>query len=171
MAFYLLDQQRDKGMELAEALTEAMSHIKHCTSCNNFSETELCHICSNPKRQSNLLCIVETPADVVAIEQTAHFGGRYFVLMGHLSPLDGIGPKELHLDLLTNQFTSQAIEEIILATSTTAEGEATAHYIAQLAKQHNIKASRIAHGVPLGGELEYVDSGTLAHAFSGRMAL
>ena len=171
MAFYLLDKNRDKGTHLADMLQEAMQAIQHCQQCNNFTETPLCHICANPKRDAQLICVVETPADVAAIEQTANFFGQYFVLMGHLSPLDGIGPKELRIDKLTQRMESTSINEIILATSTTVEGEATAHYIADLAKHHRIKATRIAHGVPLGGELEYIDSHTLSHAFSGRQTI
>lgn len=171
MAFYLLDKQRDKGLQLAETLREAMTAIKHCHTCNNFSETEQCPLCSNPKRNQQLFCIVESPADVLAIEQTAHFRGRYFVLMGHLSPLDGIGPSELRIDLLTEQLEKHQASEVILATSTTAEGEATAYYIAELCQNRHIPVSRIAHGIPLGGELEYIDSSTLAHAFAGRQKL
>ncbi|OGT32035.1 MAG: recombination protein RecR [Gammaproteobacteria bacterium RIFCSPHIGHO2_12_FULL_35_23] len=171
MAFYLLDKQRGRGLLLAEALNQAMQNIRHCQYCNNFSETTLCHICANNSRNQQLLCIVETPADIIAIEQTANFRGRYFVLMGHLSPLDGIGPKELHIELLSRQFEQQPIEEVILALSTTPEGEATAHYIIELLKQFKTRITRIAHGVPLGGELEYIDSGTIAHALAGRQLI
>ncbi len=171
MAFYLLDRHRDKGQQLADTLSKAMVQIKHCLTCNNFSETNQCSLCSSPKRDSQLFCIVESPADVIAIEQTAHFRGRYFVLMGHLSPLDGVGPKELRIDLLQEQLKQQAASEVILATSTTAEGEATAHYIADLCQQQSIHVTRLAHGIPLGGELEYIDSSTLAHAFAGRQKI
>lgn len=171
MAFHLLENHRPQGLKLATALNAAMQQINHCQRCRNFTEQTICTICANPKRDQRMMCIVETPADVLAIEQTATFSGRYFVLMGRLSPLDGIGPKELHLDLLHQQFSNSSIEEIILATNTTVEGEATAHYIAQMAKSANISCSRIAHGVPLGGELEYVDAGTLAHAFTRRKLL
>lgn len=171
MAFHLLERQRQQGVHLSVMLNQAMAQIQHCQICRNFTEQSICQICAHPRRNQHLICIVETPADVLAIEQAATFHGRYFVLMGRLSPLDGIGPKELHLDVLQKQLSQPLIEEIILATNTTVEGEATAHYIAQMAKNYQIPCSRIAHGVPLGGELEYVDSGTLAHAFSGRKAI
>jgi recombination protein RecR len=146
-----------------------MQEIGHCKQCRNFTEEELCEICLSPKRQlATTLCIVESPGDVIAIEQTAEFNGRYFVLMGHLSPIDGIGPNDLGLDLLSTQFASGQFTEVILATNPTVEGEATAHFIAELAQQHNIRISRIAHGVPVGGELEYVDGNTLSHALIGR---
>lgn len=168
MAFHLLERHRPQGVKLAQKLLSSLEKIQHCQICRNFTEHTLCAICQNPARNQHFLCVVETPADVMAIEQTAAFRGRYFVLMGKLSPLDGIGPEELHLHDLLAQFQRQGIEEVILATNTTVEGEATAHYIAQMAKACGIPCSRIAHGVPLGGELEYVDSGTLTHAFSGR---
>jgi len=168
IAFYLLERDREGGSTLAEALHTAMQQVVHCQQCRNFCETELCHFCSDNKRDTELLCIVETPADVLAIEQTHHFKGRYFVLMGHLSPLDGIGPQELGIDLLKTRLEENTFKEVILATNPTVEGEATAHYIGQLVKKQGIKVSRIAHGVPLGGELEYIDGGTLAHAFNGR---
>ncbi len=170
-AFYLLERDREGGKTLAHALSEAMENIRHCMQCRNFCETELCHFCRDAKRDQESLCIVETPADVLAIEQTQHFRGRYFVLMGHLSPLDGIGPQELGIDLLKARLKVEKFNEVILATNPTVEGEATAHYISELVKSHNIKVSRIAHGVPLGGELEYIDGGTLAHAFNGRQAI
>lgn len=169
MAFQLLERGRENGKHLSRILHDAMQHIKHCQHCRTFSETELCKLCSSPHRDPALLCIVESPIDVVAIEQIGIYRGLYFVLMGHLSPLDGIGPEDLGIKQLINQLATGKIKEVILATNPTVEGEATAHYISQLVKQHQgIKASRIAHGVPLGGELEYIDSGTLAHAFAGR---
>lgn len=168
MAFHLLERQRSQGLQLADSIANALEKIQHCQRCRNFTEDTLCSLCQNPKRDIHLLCIVESPADIIAIEQTASFRGRYFVLMGHLSPLDGIGPKELQLPLLQEQLQSGEVKEIILATNTTVEGEATAHYIAEMAKPFNIRISRLAHGIPLGGELEYVDSGTLLHAFQGR---
>ncbi|HEV2614100.1 MAG TPA: recombination mediator RecR [Gammaproteobacteria bacterium] len=168
IAFHLLERNRDGGFKLSDALKETMSVIKHCKSCRNFSEDDLCHLCNNPARDNTLLCIVETPADVIAIEQTAGFRGYYFVLQGHLSPLDGIGPKELGIDQLMARIASQPIKEVILATNSTIEGEVTAHHIAKLLKPLNISATRIAHGVPMGGELEFVDSTTLMRALSGR---
>jgi len=168
MAFYLLERDTDGAKNLSTALTEAVEKIGHCTMCRTLSENNLCDICANPSRDNSALCVIETPADVYAIEHTAEFRGKYFVLMGHLSPLDGIGPAELGLELLEVRLASGDITEIILATNPTVEGEATAHYISDMAARHKVMATRIAHGVPLGGELEYIDSGTLAHAFSGR---
>ncbi len=168
MAFYLLERDRDGGRKLAEILAEAMEKIGHCKRCKTLTEEETCRICSNTRRDQSLLCVVETPADVISIEQSVHFTGLYFVLGGHLSPLDGIGPAEIGLDLLDKRLAEGEITEVILATNTTVEGETTARYISDMASGHGISATRIAHGVPLGGELEYVDSGTLAHAFSGR---
>lgn len=169
MAFVLLERERTKGKRLGQALLEAMENIGHCRTCRTFTEDDVCHICANPMRCDNgNICVVESPADVVAIEQTGQFNGVYFVLMGHLSPLDGIGPRELGLDVLKQTIEEKSLQEVILATNPTIEGDATAHYIAQMCKQLNIKASRIAHGVPVGGELEFVDGTTLTHAFSGR---
>lgn len=170
MAFYLLERDRDGGKKLAEVMAEALEKIGHCQQCKTLTEDPLCKICSNPGRDQTTLCIVETPADVVSIEQAVHYTGLYFVLGGHLSPLDGIGPDELGMGLLDERLAKGEIKEIILATNTTVEGEATARYINDLARKYQVKASRIAHGVPLGGELEYVDGGTLAHAFSGRQS-
>ncbi len=169
MAFYLLERDTDGAKKLSAALTEAVEKIGHCTMCRTLSENELCEICVNISRDNGALCVIETPADIFAIEQTAEFRGKYFVLMGHLSPLDGIGPVELGLDLLEVRLANGDIKELILATNPTVEGEATAHYIFDMAAKHQIMTTRIAHGVPLGGELEYIDSGTLAHAFSGRL--
>lgn len=171
IAFHLLERNRDGGLKLSTALKETMQKIKHCKNCRNFSEDDLCHLCNNPARDNTLLCIVETPADVIAIEQTAGFRGYYFVLQGHLSPLDGIGPKELGIDQLMQRITANPIKEVILATNSTIEGEVTAHHIAKLLQPLNISATRIAHGVPMGGELEYVDSTTLMRALAGRKAV
>lgn len=169
IAFQLLERNRTGGKRLGLALQTAMSEVGHCATCRTFSEQDICDICSSVKRQdSGILCVVESPADVVAIEQTGQFLGRYFVLMGHLSPLDGIGPKDIGLDTLEKTLSESAVSEVILATNPTVEGEATAHFIAELCKKHNVSASRIAHGVPVGGELEFVDGTTLGHAFSGR---
>jgi len=169
MAFQLLERNRPGGSKLANTLAKAMVDIGHCQECRNFTEEELCEICLSPKRQiSTTLCVVETPGDVIAIEQTGEFTGKYFVLMGHLSPIDGIGPNDLGLDILAKQFASGHYDEVILATNPTVEGEATAYYIAELAQEYQVSVSRIAHGVPIGSELEYVDGNTLSHALSGR---
>jgi len=169
MAFQLLERNRHGGSKLAGTLAKAMVDIGHCQSCRNFTEQDLCEICQSPKRKlATSLCVVESPGDVIAIEQTGEFTGKYFVLMGHLSPIDGIGPDDLGLDILANQFASGQFEEVILATNPTVEGEATAHFIAELAQKYQVNISRIAHGVPVGGELEYVDGNTLSHALSGR---
>jgi recombination protein RecR len=171
MALYLLEKNREGASTLAERLTAALERVGHCEQCRNFSDQPLCAICSSHKRNQRLLCIVETPADVLAIESAGSFDGRYFVLMGRLSPLDGIGPEQLGLDLLEQQMKSLAIDEIILATNPTMEGEITARYIADLAARQDIVTSRIAHGIPMGGELEFVDSSTLSQAFSGRQKI
>ncbi|MBY6244451.1 recombination mediator RecR [Citrobacter cronae] len=169
MAFTLLQRDRSGGMRLAQALTKAMSEIGHCADCRTFTEQDVCNICSNPRRQENgQICVVESPADIYAIEQTGQFSGRYFVLMGHLSPLDGIGPDDIGLDRLEQRLASEQINELILATNPTVEGEATANYIAELCMQYGVEASRIAHGVPVGGELEMVDGTTLSHSLAGR---
>ena len=168
MAFYLLERDTDGAKNLSVALTEAVEKIGHCSMCRTLSENELCDICAGTSRDNGTLCVIETPADVFAIEHTAEFRGKYFVLMGHLSPLDGIGPAELGLELLEKRLAGGEIKELILATNPTVEGEATAHYISDMASRHQVMTTRIAHGVPLGGELEYIDAGTLAHAFSGR---
>ena len=171
MAFHLLEKDRNGGSALAEALQKALVHVGRCRRCRMFAEAELCPICSSAARDQGLLCVVESPADVAAIEQSGSFRGCYFVLMGHLSPLDGIGPDELGFAQLDDLLAAGHVKEVILATNTTVEGEATAHVIAELAARHKVKSSRIAHGVPMGGELEYVDGGTLAHALAGRQAL
>lgn len=171
MAFYLLERDREGATRLASTLVEAVERIGHCRTCRTLSENELCRICEDARRDRSQLCIVETPADVQAIEAATDYRGVYFVLMGHLSPLDGIGPEDIGLDLLETRLAGEGIQEIILATNPTVEGEATAHYIAEMAATHAVRASRIAHGVPLGGELEYVDGTTLSHAFTGRKQL
>ena len=168
IAFHLLERDRDGASHLSTALAQAVQGIGHCKRCRMLSEHELCSICSASGRDEEQLCIVESPADVMAIEDATGFRGHYFVLMGHLSPLDGIGPQELGLTSLEQRLAEGGISEMIIATNPTVEGDATAHYLADLAERHNVQASRIAHGVPLGGELEYVDGGTLSHAFYGR---
>lgn len=171
MAFHLLERERERGMKLAAVLQQAMQKIGHCARCRNFSETELCSICASSSRDRHVLCVVESPTDLAAIEQATGYRGQYFVLMGRLSPLDGLGPEELGLGLLSERLGEGEVEELILATNPTVEGEATAHYLAQLARAAGIRPTRLAHGVPLGGELEYVDRGTLAHAFGSRQSL
>ena len=169
MAFTLLERERSGGLRLASLLNRALTEIGHCSHCRTFTENDRCEICANPKREENgLLCVVESPADVAAIEQTGQFSGRYFVLMGHLSPLDGIGPDDIGLDRLEQRLEAESITEVILATNPTVEGEATANYIAELCAQYGVDASRIAHGVPVGGELEMVDGTTLSHSLAGR---
>ena len=169
MVYHLLDKNRQGALKLSHLLERSVNEIGHCKQCRTFTEQDYCAICSNNKRNENsMICIVEMPVDVLALEQTALFSGTYFVLMGHLSPLDGVGPEQLGLDLLESRLASGKITEIILATNPTVEGEATAYYIAEMAKKFAIKVSRIAHGVPVGGELEFVDSTTLSHSFSGR---
>lgn len=168
MAMQLLTRGRDNGKRLAERLLEAMDQIRHCAMCRIFSEHELCEICASHGRDASTLCIVENPIDVTVLEQTSSYRGKYFVLMGRLSPLDGIGPHEIGINLLKERFDADEIREVILATNPTVEGEATAHYISELAKPYGIKVTRIAHGVPIGSELEYIDSSTLAHALAGR---
>ncbi len=168
MAFHLLERDRDGGVRLAEVLREAMQRVGHCKSCRNFSETDECAICTNAARDGALLCVVETPADLLAIEQATGYRGRYFVLMGRLSPLDGMGPDELGAGLLQCRLAQGEVREMVIATNPTVEGEATAHWLGQMARMAGVRATRLAHGVPLGGELEYVDRGTLAHAFGTR---
>lgn len=169
MVLYLIDKNREGAQRIADSLNHALKSVRHCELCRNFSDESQCAICSNLKRRTDLLCVVETPADVLAIEASDSFNGRYFVLLGKLSPLDGIGPDDLGLDLLQRRLQNEQIEEIILATNPTIEGEITAQYIADLSRQYGLKTSRIAHGVPMGGELEYVDSSTLSRAFLGRL--
>lgn len=171
MALHLLERDRIGAQRLVEDLQAALDGIGRCQQCRDLSETAICTLCANPNRDQSQLCVIETPADVWAVEQATGFKGLYFVLMGHLSPLDGIGPAELGLENLEARLDRGEVREIILATNPTVEGEATAYYIAELARERGIRATRIAHGVPLGGELEYVDGGTLAHAFAGRRDL
>jgi recombination protein RecR len=171
MAFHLLQEGRPGAQALTEALAAALQAVSRCRRCRMLTESELCSICAAPQRDAALLCVVESPADVVAIESSGSYRGRYFVLMGHLSPLDGIGPEQLGVPELEALLAEGSVRELILATNSTVEGEATAHYLSELAARRSIRASRIAHGVPLGGELEYVDGGTLAHAFAGRQSL
>lgn len=168
MAYHLLERDRDGAMVLAGALQEAMEKVGNCSRCRTFSEGELCPICASAQRDQGVICIVESPSDVEALEHSTGYKGRYFVLMGHLSPLDGIGPEEIGLDLFAQQLDEGEVSEVILATNPTVEGEATAHYIGEMVRSRGIRVTRIAHGVPLGGELEYVDGGTLSHAFNGR---
>jgi recombination protein RecR len=171
MTYHLLERAQDNGLQLAEALHQAITNVAHCKTCRTLTEHEICDICANPRRDPSLLCIVETPADILAIEQTHSFKGLYFVLMGHLSPLDGIGPQEIGIHDLEQRLTQNKLIEVILATNSTIEGEATAHYIAKLVSNKNIKCTRIAHGIPMGGELEYLDGNTLMRAFAGRTVL
>jgi recombination protein RecR len=176
MVLHFLEKDRNGGKDLAEALQAAMDGVGHCEKCRTLSEDKLCRICQNPSRDQSILCVVETPADVFAIEQTASFKGLYFVLMGHLSPIDGIGPDELGIAALLTIVNDSLITEVILATNPTVEGKATAYYIAEqlkspALKERGLKVSRIAHGVPVGGELEYIDGGTLVHSLAGRQLL
>lgn len=175
MAFHLLERDRDGARRLVAALSTALERVGLCSRCRMFAETELCAICGDSRRDQGIVCVVETPADVVAIEESGSFRGRYFVLLGRLSPLDGIGPDELGIPLLEAQLAEAgegaAPRELILATSATVEGEATAAFIASLAQKRKIRVTRIAHGVPMGGELEYVDAGTLSHALAARTVL
>jgi len=168
MAFHLLERDRDGARELSTAVSGAIAQLGHCRRCRMFAEGELCPTCASTQRDRSLLCVVESPADVVAIEQSASYRGCYFVLMGHLSPLDGIGPDEIGIDAFEALLREGETREVILATNPTVEGEATAHFLAEVVAKFGIHASRIAHGVPVGGELEYVDGGTLAHALAGR---
>jgi recombination protein RecR len=168
MAYHVLERDRDGGRRLADALANAVEHVGHCERCRDFSETPVCAICASAARDGHLLCAVESPADRLVIEQATGYRGFYFVLQGRLSPLDGIGPRELGLDALAARLAEGEVQELVIATNPTVEGEATAHYLAQLARQHAVKPTRLAHGVPLGGELEYVDRGTLSHAFGSR---
>ncbi|GAB3057744.1 recombination mediator RecR [Stenotrophomonas tumulicola] len=168
MAYHLLEREREGGTRLADMLAQAMERIGHCAQCRDFSETDLCPTCANDSRERSQLCVVESPADRLAIENATGFRGVYFVLQGRLSPLDGIGPRELGLEQLDQRLAQGEIGEMIIATSATVEGEATAHYLAQLARARQVRPSRLAQGLPLGGELEFVDRGTLSHAFGSR---
>lgn len=171
MAFQLLERDRDGGRRLATTLTEAMDRIGHCRRCRNYAQDDLCQVCASPSRDRQLVCVVESPIDLAAIEQATGYRGDYFVLHGRLSAIDGRGPRELGLDLLASRLADDGVTELIVATNPTVEGEATAHYLAELARQFDVRASRLAHGVPLGGELEFIDRGTLALAFGSRLTL
>ncbi|MEH6564896.1 MAG: recombination mediator RecR [Halopseudomonas sp.] len=168
MALHLLERDRAAAAHLSKALDQAIAGVGYCRRCRTLSETELCAICTDPRRDASLLCILQSPADVWAVEQAGGYHGRYFVLKGHLSPIDGMGPDEIGIPALLDCLEGSEVAEVILATNPTVEGEATAHYVASLLRPRGIKVSRIAHGVPLGGELEYIDGGTLAHALAGR---
>lgn len=171
MALHLLERDQSGAERLAGAIKRALTSVRHCQRCRNFSDTELCDICSDARRERDSLCVVETPADVFAVESSAAYRGHYFVLLGRLSPLDGLGPDELGLELLERQLAEGETREIILATSATVEGDITARYIADLAARHGVASSRLARGIPLGGELEFVDGGTLSRALSGRQKI
>ncbi|QSP93705.1 recombination protein RecR [Marinobacter salinisoli] len=171
MAFHLLERGRSGGVRLAGALGNAMDGVRRCESCQNFSDTETCGICENPGRNNGTLCVVESPSDLLAIEQSGDYRGGYFVLMGHLSPIDGVGPEEIGVERLINRVVHQGVSEVILATNPTVEGEATAHYIADRLDGKDVLITRLAHGIPVGGELGYVDGFTLTHAFRGRKPL
>ena len=171
MAYHLLQHDRGGAGQLAQSLNSALAGVQHCVQCNNFTEDQVCSLCRSPRRDAALLCVVETPADLSMVEQTLSYSGMYFVLMGRLSPLDGIGPRDIGLDRLLARATGGEVQEVILATNFTNEGEATAHYIAEMLRARGIRTSRIARGVPLGGELEYVDAGTLSQALVDRRAL
>jgi len=168
MAYHLLQRDQKGAERLSAGLSDALSRIRHCARCNTFTESEMCALCSSARRDSSLLCVVESPGDLLMMEQTQSYSGLYFVLMGRLSPLDGIGPREIHLDRLVRRATDGSVQEVILATNFTVEGEATAHYISELVAGKGVKVSRIARGLPVGGELEHVDAGTLAQAFLER---
>jgi recombination protein RecR len=171
MSLHLLERNRDGGRKLSEALEEALEKVGNCRSCRTLTEEELCRICASGSRNHKLCCVVESPADIFAIEQSASYQGIYFVLMGHLSPIDGIGPEQLGIEQLLEKVSKEGIEEVIIACNPTVEGDATAYYLAEQLRPSGVVVSRIAHGVPIGGELEYVDGGTLSHAFSGRKVI
>src|SRR5471032_2205041 len=171
MAYYLLQHDRAGAEALGASLVDALRSVRHCSRCNNFTEDEICSLCNSPLRDASQLCIIETPADLSMVEQTLSYSGMYFVLMGRLSPLDGVGPRDIGLDRLLARATDGQVEEVILATNFTNEGEATAHYIAEMLRTRSVRASRIARGVPLGGELEYVDIGTISQALLDRRGL
>jgi recombination protein RecR len=168
MALHLLQHDREGAVRLAQALEHASRSVRHCERCNTFTEDAICALCRSGKRDDSLLCVVETPADLLMVEHTQAYVGLYFVLMGRLSPLDGIGPKEIRLDRLLKRATDGVVREVILATNFTNEGEATAHYLGELLTSRGLRVSRLARGVPVGGELEYVDAGTLAQALRER---
>jgi recombination protein RecR len=171
IAYHLLQHDRPGAAQLAQALAEALSRVRHCAMCNNFTEEDVCALCRSPRRDRSLLCVVETPAELAMVEQTATYSGMYFVLMGRLSPLDGVGPRDIGLERLLARATAGEVAEVVLATNFTNEGEATAHYIAEMLHARGVRVSRIARGVPLGGELEYVDAGTLAQALLDRRGI
>ncbi len=171
MAYHLLQRDQPGATRLADAMKNAVERIRHCVRCNTFTESDVCEICASPKRDKALLCVVETPGDLLMMEQTQTYRGLYFVLMGRLSPLDGIGPREIHLDRLQQRADDGIVKEVILATNFTVEGEATAHYIGEMVAEIGLKVTRIARGLPVGGELEHVDSGTLAQALIERRSV
>jgi recombination protein RecR len=171
MAYYLLQRDRSGAEQLARALSEALARVRHCALCNNYTEDEVCALCRSPRRDRAQLCVVETPSDLAMVEQTSAYAGMYFVLMGRLSPLDGVGPRDIGLEKLLARATEGGVAEVVLATNFTNEGEATAHYVAEMLRSRNVRVSRIARGVPLGGELEYVDAGTLSQAFLDRRGM
>ena len=171
MAYHLLQRDQDGARRLADSMKNAVERVRHCNSCNTFTEAEICEICGSLKRDKSLLCVVETPGDLLMMEQTQTYRGLYFVLMGRLSPLDGIGPKDIHIESLIRRASDSSVKEVVLATNFTVEGEATAHYIGELLGEQGLKVSRIARGLPVGGELEHVDAGTLAQAFIERRAI
>ena len=171
MAFHLLERGRSGGSRLSEALDQAMTGVRRCDSCQNFSDMPICGICETPERRNGTLCVVESPSDLLAIEQAGDYRGSYFVLMGHLSPIDGVGPEEIGIERLLARVSEEGVTEMILATNPTVEGEATAHYIADRLDGREILITRLAHGIPVGGELGYVDGFTLTHAFRGRKPL
>ena len=171
MAYHLLQRDQDGARRLADSMKNAVERVRHCNSCNTFTEAEICEICGSLKRDKSLLCVEETPGDLLMMEQTQSYRGLYFVLMGRLSPLDGIGPKDIHIESLIRRASDGSVKEVVLATNFTVEGEATAHYIGELLGEQGLKVSRIARGLPVGGELEHVDAGTLAQAFIERRAV
>lgn len=171
MAFHLLQRDRAGAARLGTALTHVLEAVRHCERCNSFSETDVCALCSSPQRDASLLCVVETPADLMMLEQAQCYNGLYFVLMGRLSPLDGVGPKDIHLDRMLQRAADEAVKEVVLATNFTNEGEATAHFIGEMLAVRGIRVTRIARGLPVGGEIEHVDSGTLARAVIERRAV
>lgn len=171
MAYHLLQQDRPGAEQLAAAITYALEHVHRCSNCNNFSEADICSLCASPSRDRSLLCVVETPADLAMVEEAMTYSGLYYVLMGRLSPLDGIGPRDLGLDRLQRRALDGVVKELILATNFTNEGEATAHFIAESLRERDVRVSRLARGVPMGGELEYVDAGTVSQALIERRPL
>lgn len=171
MAFYLLQRDREGALSLADTLASAAREVGNCERCRMLTEEKICRFCASAQRDDSQICVIETPADLIALEHSGVYRGRYFVLMGHLSPIDGIGPAELGLDLLERRLSEAGVAEVVLATSVTVEGDATAHLVAGMAQKHGLRASRIAYGVPVGGELEFIDSGTLSRAFTGRLKM